>query len=274
MSSRGSSSDVLHTKIWHEEAQTDDPFSASKCRCHGYDVYGDLLGKASWTEYMFLLFVGEPPSPQQVQLLDGLAVAISHPGIRDHSIRAAMNGGVGGSPGAACLMAALAVGAGGLAGAHEVAAAMDLWSVCGTDLDAWKARLKDHSTARTADIWPPLNHPPGFNPHGKSCPEPVLATLRHLARCSPGSALPWLEDKRTELEQTAVGPLSMAGVAAAAFCDLGMDTDQGEMLFLIMRLPGAAIHAIEQRDSGWKRYPFFRNGLHLKNDPRSPEHAG
>jgi hypothetical protein len=32
---------------------------------------------------------------------------------------------------------------------------------------------------------------------------------------------------------------------------------------LILRLPGAAVHAIEQGFNGIKKYPFFLNKLHL-----------
>ena len=62
-------------------------------------------------------------------------------------------------------------------------------------------------------------------------------------------------------------PLAMTGVAAAAMIDLGFDVDQGEMLYLLLRLPGAAAHALEQREYGWRHYPFFADGLELEDDP-------
>jgi citrate synthase len=37
------------------------------------------------------------------------------------------------------------------------------------------------------------------------------------------------------------------------------------MLFLLLRLPGAAVHALEQKDYGHKKFPFFR--IELENDP-------
>ena len=112
--------EVIHTKIWREEPEPDNPFAAKKCFCAGYDVYDDLLGKASWAEYIYLLFKLEKPTAQQAKLLETIAVAIANPGIRDHSVRAAMNAGVGGSSSASALMAALAVGAGQYGGAREV----------------------------------------------------------------------------------------------------------------------------------------------------------
>lgn len=108
--------ETITTKIWDEVPEQDNPFAAKICYCSGYDVYGDLLGKISWVEYLYLLFKLERPTEQQAKLLEGLAVALANPGLRDHSVRAAMNAGATGGTHAASLMAALAVGAGNLGG--------------------------------------------------------------------------------------------------------------------------------------------------------------
>ena len=57
----------------------------------------------------------------------------------------------------------------------------------------------------------------------------------------------------------------MAGGVAAAFIDLGLTADQAEMVYLLLRLTGAAAHALEQRDPGHKQFPFF--ALVLEDDP-------
>lgn len=264
-------SEVIHTEIWEEEPEADNPFAAARCFCSGYDVYGEILGKASWFEYLFLLFKRERPTRKQAQLLEGLAIALANPGPRDHSVRAAMNAGVGGSGAASALMAALAVGAGGYGGAHEVALAMEGWEACGLDLESWRKRLKKLPEQTRADVWPEMEHQPGFDPHGASCPTPIRQTLAHLAQLSPDpSALSWLLAHRSSLEQVVGYPLAMTGVAAAALHDLKLEARAGEALFLMLRLPGAAVHALEQRDYGWRRYPFFRDGLSLTDDPGLP----
>ena len=257
----------IRTRIWREEAEPDNPFAAAACYCHGYDVYGDVLGKAGWAEFVYLLFHGERPDRHRARMLEDLAVAIANPGPRDHSIRAAMNGGVGGSNSAACLMAALGVGAGQLGGAREVSIALRNWIDCGTDLGAWTRRIDSPPVEERADVWPAMEHPPGFDPHGASCPGPVLKVLEHLAAFPSAQVLPWLRDHRAALERIADCPLAMTGVAAAAFHELGFGPDQGEMLYLLLRLPGAAVHALEQKDYGFKRYPFFHDAVHLANDP-------
>ena len=45
----------ITTKIWCEEPEADNPFAAKTSYCSGYDVYGDLLGKVSWAEYIYCL---------------------------------------------------------------------------------------------------------------------------------------------------------------------------------------------------------------------------
>jgi citrate synthase len=261
--------DVIHSRIWEEVAEPDNPFAAAACYCSGYDVYGGLLGKATWIEYLYLLFNRERPTPAEAKLLEGLAVAIANPGPRDHSVRAAMSAGVGGSTYASCLMGALAVGAGHLGGAREVRVAMEYWQECDTRLDSWRENIERLSGDSRAEVWPDMEHAPGFDPHGVRCATTVRQTLEYLEQQSIGTALTWLREHRGELESIAGHPLAMSGVAAAALVDLGFEPGEGEMLYLLLRLPGAAVHALEQEQYGWQRYPFFSNGLVLENDPGS-----
>ncbi|MBT9597497.1 MAG: citryl-CoA lyase [Vitreoscilla sp.] len=247
--------ELIHTHLWHEEPEAGDPFATRTARCRGYDVFGELVGQASWAEMLLLLWQGERPSPAAARLFEALAVALANAGPRDAAVHAAMCGAVGGSPAAACLMAALAVGAGRFGGGQEVALAMQLWQRGGTDLAAWQQALGDPPT-EVASIWPRAEHPPGLDPHGPRCATTVVQALDALARLSPGPRLAWLQAERKALEAAAGHPLAMAGVAAAALADLGFSPEQGEMLFLLLRLPGAAAHALEQR-LAYKRFPFF-----------------
>lgn len=260
---------TLHTDIWLEEAESDNPFAARTAHCHGYDVYGQMLGRASWADMVYLLFRGQAPTSRQRQLLDVLSVALANAGPRDPANHAAMCAGVGGSTAAASLMAALAVGAGQVTGAREVWAAMQAMQTCGTDLSAWAAYWQRAETATTpehASIWPRCDHRPGFDAHGVRTALPVLQTLDCLQRLSDGSFLPWLHAERAAFESAAGNqPLAFPGVAAAALLDLGFTPEQGEMLYLLLRLPGAAAHALEQRARGHKAFPFFE--VDLLNDP-------
>lgn len=249
------SENTIRSQIWCEDAEPDNPFAAKAAYCHGYDVYGEMLGRARWVEMLYLLFRGDAPTTAQADLLEVLAVALANPGPRDASVHAAMCGGVCGSPAASSLMAALAVGAGQLSGAREVFVAMQGWNACGTDLAAWRGWLAS-PTDETGSIWPKSGHAPGFEPHGTSTATPVRQTLSMLARFDCGAHLRWLEENRSALEETTGLPLAMSGVAAAAFASLGFTPEQGEMIHLLLRLPGAAAHALEQTPLGYKKFPF------------------
>ena len=265
----------MQSRIWLEEPEPDNPFAARSAYCHGYDVYGAMLGKAGWTDMIFLLFRGEAPSRTQAALLDILAVALANPGPREASVQAAMCGGVGGSPAASSLMAALAVGAGSLGGSREILLAMEAWSACGRDLGAWKRHWTHftHSAHCAAPgtlpvtVWPAAEHPSGFDPHGVRTATPVRQVLDKLAAADSTSRAAWLSANLDGMEAAAGLPLAMTGAAAAAFMDLGFAPEAGEMLYLLMRLPGAAAHALEQGGYGHKKFPFYR--MELQDGPEA-----
>ncbi len=274
----------ITTAFWNEVAEPDDPYSAERCYCSGYDVYGELVQKADSLDYLYLLFKHKRPTREQRALLNVLAIAIANPGPREHSVQAAMCAGAGGSGAAASLMAAISVGAGNLGGAREVFHVMQAWECCGNDLQRWREHLSVYSEMDSSasdvressgDVWLPLEHPPGFAPHGLRCTQPVKQTLTQLVECYKehrrdshgGEHTFWLQQYREELEIVVKMPLAMTGVIAAAMLDLEFDAEQGEMLALLLRLPGAAAHALEQRERGWKSYPFHGDDLTVINDP-------
>lgn len=142
---------------------------------------------------------------------------------------------------------------------------MEDWLARGADLALWQKALAAKPVADPADVWPAPGHPAGFDPYGVRCTGPVLQTLAHLVEVGCGQSLTWLQTNRSTLESFAGLPLAMTGVAAAALRDLGCTPAQGEMLHLLLRLPGAAVHALEQMDYGHKNFPFFH--IELENDP-------
>lgn len=260
----------LHTRIWQEEGEADNPFATRTARCHGYDVYGDMLGRASWAQMLYLLMRGELPSPAAAQLLETLAVALANPGPRDPMVHAAMCGGIGGTPAAASLIAALSVGAGQSGGAREVRLAMKAWQACEALPEAqWTAVLAHGASSHWLPPedagWPAIEHPAGFDPHGVHTATTVVQALEVLAGLSQGPRLPWLQAQRSGLESAAGLPLKLLGVAAAALADLGFTPEQGEMLSLLLRLPGAAAHALEQAGYGFKQFPY--PAIDLQDDP-------
>lgn len=256
---RPDAADLIHTRIWHETPEPDNPFATRNALCRGYDVFGQLVGRARWVEMLYLLLRDEPAPPSALAMLEALAVALANPGPRDASVHAAMCGAVGGSTAAASLIAALSVGAGRHGGARDVHDAMVLWQTCGPDLTAWRQHQQALIDA-PIEPWPPSARLPGFDPHGTSTPTVVrqlLATLVTLGGDNGHGYTGWLLQQLDHLPALAGLPLAISGVAAAALCDLGLTPDEGEMLYLLLRLPGAAAHALEQKHGGFKRFPFY-----------------
>lgn len=252
-----SNPEKIQTSIWFEEAEHDNPYATKAAYCAGYNVYEDIVGNCSWSEMLFLLFKGEAATEIQSALLNDLAVAIANPGPRDASIHAAMCGGVGKSVAASSLMAALAVGAGQYSGAREVFLIMQNWQNLGKDLNAWKELLTSAPDNSSINTWPKIDHQPGFDPYGQSTPTSIASLLSILARNQINGHLVWLQDNRKQIESYIHQPITMTMVIAAALLELDFSPEQGEMLTLLLRLPGAAAHTLEQQKNGHKKFPFY-----------------
>lgn len=258
----------FQSRIWKDVADPQDPFTASESHCLGYNVFEQLVNKASLTEYMLLLFIEEKPSIEQVQMFDSLAVAIANKGPRDPAIRAAMNSGVGGAPGAAYLISALAVGAGEYGGAHEIGFLVDFYHSNGLNLESWQELLKNPNQNRAReDIWDPFEHMPGFNQHGVSTPKTLKSLLKRLNRVGELPAITWLIQNRESLENIVGYPISISLIVATVFYELGLSREKAELLYLLLILPGAAVHALEAKKQGWKQFPFFGQSIELEDDP-------
>ncbi|MGZ3184631.1 MAG: citryl-CoA lyase [Telluria sp.] len=256
-------SDAVHTALWQETADPAQPFQAQVCRAAGYDVYGDLIGKASLSDYLWLLLRGERPAPAAARAFNALAVALANPGPRSPSVHAAMAAGASGATAAASLIAALATGAGSYDGSREVFLCMQAWEAGAAA--AWEAATLDPPAPTRSGIWPASAHPPGFEPAGQPRARPAGQTLDLLAALLPHGRLAWLAQRASVLEDALGCGLALNGVAAAALLDLGFDAQAGELVFLLLRLPGAAAHALEQRRQGYRQFPFFN--LELSDDP-------
>lgn len=248
----------IQTNIWLEQPEENNPFAASRAYCHGYDIQ-ELMQKISWEEMVYLLFLGELPSKKSLKLLKAISVLLANPGIRSPMVHAAMCGGVGGSVHASSLMAALAVGAGQQGGAKEVSLVMS--DIEGCDSNQWCQRVQNRT--KVDSTWPELEHTPGFDVNANQTSTHVLKMLELFKN---HKHISWLNKNRGDLEVFAGNPLSIIAVTAAAFLDIGLNPDQGEMLYLILSLPGCAAHALEQAGHGFKKFPFPE--LDLRDDPR------
>ncbi len=96
-----------------------------------------------------------------------------------------------------------------------------------------------------------------------------MQILDVLEAVHSGGALSWLKENKLQLEAHLGYPLALSGIAAAAFFDLEFSEHQASMLYLILRLPGAAAHSLEQELVPWNKFPFFGDAIELLDDPGS-----
>ncbi len=263
---------TITTDIWQEIPSVTNPFRPDRCLCSGYDVYGDLIQQASWIEYLYLLFKRERPNGKQAKLFNGISIALANFGPRDPSIHAAMAAGAVGCGAGASLIAAIGPAAGQLGGAHEVARLVENFQEMELDTEnwlIWMGSCNEQTKPWTdyEDVWPHSDHPPGLDPYAESASLTTLKALEYLASISPGEHLTWLEREYKKIERHFNKGISLAFVAAAGLRDLMLDPEQAEMIYLLLRLPGAAAHSLECRYQGWKSVAFYENGLNLVDNP-------
>lgn len=261
-----SSEHTYFSAIWNE-TPSENPYYASECTCHGYDVFGDILQNASLPEYLYLLLTGERLDPKQTLFFERVLIALAHPGMRDPSVRAAMNAGVGGSRAGAAMMAAIAVGAGQAGGAHELRLSLQICKKAKQSIPSWIAEFKNVLEDQECDVWLELETVPGFDPHQTTASPLTLQVLTYFASLAgPESQTAWLLQHYKELESNLNYGLNFIGTIAATLADLNISSEMAEYLFLFARLPGAATQAQEARELGFKKFPFFHNWVHLTND--------
>lgn len=254
------------TSFWHEVPESKDPFVAQKMYCCGYDVAQEILQKASYVEYLFLLIAKQRPDFRQQHILEKLAIALANAGPKNEAVRAAMNGGAVECSAVTSLIAALGVNSGLLGGSREVFLLMEAFNKYELDLDSWKDYMNNPNKDHIEDVWTSVEHRLGMRPMTQATSTYVVDCLKMLGLVrTPGvdrHTLRWLYDNYQELE-TSDQHLSMSFVAAAAFRDLGLNTKQSEMLYLLLCLPGAAAHALDSNELGFSSIPFYGNAVKL-----------
>ncbi|MFC1512992.1 citrate synthase [Thermodesulfobacteriota bacterium] len=240
------------TRIWREIPADENPYLAKKCLCHGYDLM-DLARKRDFGEVLFLLLVGELPTPEQRHLLNGLMVSLVNPGPRHPAGRAAMLAGVGKSDPAHILPIGLSVLGGAHGGGNEVSAAMEFFR---KQTAKEPGQVFAELSSEMKDAPGDKRFAPGFGTLFGSI-DPMAGQIANLLADLPpcGKALPWAMEFADLLAPLGMGLLS-SGVAAAVFCDLGFPYRAGAGLFQLIAAPGLLAHGLELANKPLTAMPF------------------
>ncbi|MGV1100731.1 citrate synthase [Thiovibrio sp. JS02] len=237
------------TRIWQEVPSAENPYLAEQCRCHGYDVL-ELAQKRSFVEVVFLLFLGELPTPQQARLLSILFIAMINPGPRHPATRAVMNAAVSKTNPQHLLPIGLSVLGGAHLGGAEVLASMRFIDA---NLKYLPAEVAEKRLAAPRPHQGDFHPAPGFGSRFGGI-EPMPGQTADLL--GSGEAMTWGAAFVEALLPHGLGWL-WPGVAAACLHDLGFSPWAGAGLFQLACAPGLLAHGLELADKPITAMPFL-----------------
>src|SRR6476659_4811632 len=223
--------------------------SPNKILIRGYPL-DEMMGRLGFAEAVYLLLMGELPTPAIGRMLNAVLVSSVDHGVTPPSTLAARNVATSGAPLKDC------VAAGILAfGPHHGG---DIES-CMRYLDRGLTMLRSGTSLEQAaeqlvDECLKTDHtPPGFG-HRFHTRDPRATRLLQLAmelelEGEHVHLIRAIERALTRREQAGGThlPVNVDGVIAAISADLGFAHELGNAIFLISRLPGLIAHAHEER---------------------------
>src|SRR5436309_8411264 len=231
---------------WHSSLTDIAP---NKISVRGYPL-DEMMGRLGFAEAVYLLLMGELPTPAIGRMLNAVLVSSIDHGVTPPSTLAARNVATSGAPLKDC------VAAGILAfGPHhggDIETCMRFLDGGLTLIRAGRT-LQEAAQAIVAESVEQNQVPPGFG-HRFHSRDPRAARLFQMAMELE------LEGEHTRLIRAAERalddhrdrfgrplPVNVDGAIAAISADLGFAYELGNAIFLISRLPGLIAHAHEER---------------------------
>ena len=221
----------------------------NKILVRGYPL-DEMIGRVSFADAIYLMLMGDLPSPAVGTMFSGILVALLDHGVTPPSTMAARNVATTGAP----LKDAVAAGLMAFGPQHGG----DIES-CMRFLDLGLALTRTGQTLQQAAetlVQRAIDHgapPPGFG-HRFHTRDPRAARLFQMAleleldgeHVQLMRAVERAMDARPEAFGRAV-PVNVDGAIAAICADLGFAYDLGNAVFLVSRLPGLIAHAHEEQ---------------------------
>lgn len=233
----------------------------------GYPV-DEMMGRVTFSEAVYLLLVGELPTPAIGKMMSAILVSSLDHGATPPSTLVARNVATTGAP----LRAAVAAGVLAFGTHHggDVEACMRFLDA-GLELVGRGQSMNDAARTVVEQCYEAGGQLPGFG-HRLHTQDPRAVRLLQMAMDLEvdGDHICLMRHvERVLRERTASGepptPLNVDGAIAAVCGDLGFDYEFGNALFIISRLPGLIAHAHEER---------FRQKPMRQIDPKDHEYDG
>jgi citrate synthase len=209
-----------------------------------------MMGRVSFSESIYLLLVGELPTPAIGKMISAILVSSVDHGATPPSTLAARNVATTGAP----LRAAVAAGVLAFGSHHggDVEASMRFLDG-GLTLVAQGRTMADAAQTIVTQCEEGGGKLPGFG-HRLHTQDPRAVRLLQMAMDLEldGNHIALMREvERVLRDRTPPGeaplPLNVDGAIAAVCGDLGLDYELGNALFIISRLPGLIAHAHEER---------------------------
>jgi len=247
---------AAHERRGQDRSQPDERWQSSltdiapnKILVRGYPV-DEMMGRLGFAEAVYLLLMGELPTPAIGRMLNAVLVSSVDHGVTPPSTLAARNVATSGAPLKDC------VAAGILAfGPHhggDIESCMRFLDRGLTHMRAGKT-VQQAAEALVAECVAENDVPPGFG-HRFHTRDPRAARLfqmvLELELEGEHVRLLRVVEHALDAQKEHYGrplPVNVDGAIAAICADLGFAYELGNAIFLISRLPGLIAHAHEER---------------------------
>ena len=238
------------TDSWHNAITG---VEQNKILIRGYPI-DELMGRLSFGDTVYLLLVGDMPSPTVSRIMEALLVSsIDHGAIPPATIAARTVAGTGAPLRTAAAAGVLALGS-PLGGGGSIEACMRFLDEGLSLVGDWVSY--DDAARRLLDQRESTRQlPPGYG-HRIHKRDPRAARLMQLAfeleleggHTQLARAVEKELDQRLTYTSNSGGTsLNSDGAIAAVSGDLGLDAETATLLFTISRVPGLVAHAVEEQ---------------------------
>ena len=235
-------------RVEHEKWSTSlTKIEPNKILVRGYPL-DEMMGRLTFGEAIYLLLMGDVPSPGIGSLMEAILVSFIDHGITPPSTLAARNTATTGAPLRACVAAGV-LGFGRYHGG-DLESCMQFLDA-GLELVRKGTSYQDAAAAivaRCRELGEPI---PGFG-HRFHTRDPRAARLFQMAleleiEAGHIQMIRAVEHVMSEQPDGHAVPVNIDGAIAAVCGDIGMRPEIADALFIISRVPGIAAQAQEER---------------------------